>query len=598
MGSIWGELRRRNVAKVGAAYAIVSWLLVEIIVSIEAPLNLPDWTDTLVIVLLAVGFVVALFFAWAYELTPEGVKRTKSVPLSESITKVTGRKLDFVIIGLLVLAVGFMFVDNYVRQGERPAETATMIAEAEVLPNSVAVLPFENLSPNADDAYFAAGLHDEVLNQLAKLSSLSVISRTSVSRYADSGLSIPEIARELNVQAVMEGTVRYADGRVRITTQLIDAETDEHLWSDTYDREFADIFAIESDIATSIANALEAEFSDEEQESIEQVPTSSPEAYALYLRALSTAPLVVTTPSELALAISDLDRATELDPEFARAYAYKALLLSNRGRGRPDVDAWATIAEDAARHALEIDPDLAWAHVALGDVHHSNWRAGDAQAAFELAYRLNPNDIHVLGSFTFFKRDTAQLQDALSQARRLVELDPTGQLYSHYLLGLVQFSARDYETAVASFRRSLEFNPGSANALMHIGRIEAAQGNRAEAITALQTAEQLFQGQNFPPGWVALTAHAYAQAGRADDARRLIAELERREQAGPVNHGDWAVAAITIGDYEEATRRVGLAIDARELSPGPLQTIKMNLYRDPVLDEPHWQGLRAQIFGL
>lgn len=589
MGPIWEELKRRNVVKVGAAYAIVGWLIVQIIVSVEAPLNLPDWTDTLVIVLLAIGFVVALFIAWAYELTPEGVKRAKSVPLSEGIAKVTGRKLDFVIIGLLVIAVGFLLVRS-------PLDDRIT-----VLPNSVAVLLCDNFSPDPDDAYFAEGIHEEILNQLVKIRALNVIARTSVLQYADAPPPIPQIAEELNVGAVMECSVRYAGDSIMVTAQLIDPATNSHLWSDTYPGDLSDlstVFAMQADIATSIANALEAEFSDQEQARIEQIPTSVSEAYRLYVRALSTAPLVVTTPSELALAIRDLDRAIELDPRFARAYAYKALLLSNRGRGRPDVEGWATIAEEAARQALTIDDNLAWAHAALGNVHHASWRDREAQGAHELAHELNPNDTHVLAAYTFFKWDTAQTEDALSQARRLVELDPTGQLYSYYLLGLVQFGARDYESAVASFRRSLEFNPGSANAQMHIGRIEAARGNQAEAVAALRTAEQLFQGQNYPDAWVALTAEAYGRAGRPEDVRRLIAELERREQTSPGDHAHWAIAELASGDYPEAMRRLRLAIDAREITPGPLQGIKTNVYQDPVLEEPGWRELRAQIHTL
>ncbi len=268
MASVWGELKRRNVVKVAVAYAIVGWLLVQIADTFFPALQLPEWTVTFVAGLVILGFPLALILSWAYELTPEGMEQTKSVPLSESITKVTGRKLDFAIIGALVLALGFV-VYNYESEDALTPTPEIVVDEVvdalipvvvegqrKVLPNSVAVLPFDNLSPNASDAYFATGLHDEILSQLAKLRNLSVISRTSVLRYADSDLSIPEIARELNVGTVMEGSVRYSDGRVRITTQLIDAETDEHLWTETYEREFSDIFAIESDIAMNIANAL------------------------------------------------------------------------------------------------------------------------------------------------------------------------------------------------------------------------------------------------------------------------------------------------------------------------------------------------------
>ncbi len=274
--SFLGELKRRNVVRVAVAYAIVGWLLIEVSTTVLPLFEAPDWIAQVFAFFVILGFPLSLILSWAYELTPEGIKLERDVVAGERITHVTGRKLDFAIIGALVLALGFV-VYNY--------ESGDDEVAVSVLPNSVAVLPFENLSPDPDEAYFATGLHDEILSQLAKLSNLSVISRTSMLRYADSDLSIPEIARELNVGTVMEGSVRYADDRVRITTQLIDAATDEHLWSETYEREFSDIFAIESDIAMNVANALQAEFSLEEQQRIEEIPTDSPEAYALYLRA-------------------------------------------------------------------------------------------------------------------------------------------------------------------------------------------------------------------------------------------------------------------------------------------------------------------------
>jgi TolB-like protein/Flp pilus assembly protein TadD len=594
MASVWGELKRRNVVKVAVAYAVVAWLIVQIIVSVEAPLNLPDSTDTLVIVFLAIGFVVAIFLAWAYELTPEGVKQTKAVPLSESIARVTGRKLDFAIIGLLVLAVGFMFVENYVL----PESSESNVPTGDVLPSSVAVLPFDNLSPNADDAYFAAGLHEEVLNQLAKLRDLSVISRTSVLRYTDSGLSIPEIARDLNVGTVMEGSVRYASDRVRITLQLIDAATDEHLWSETYDREFSDIFAIETDIALNVANALEAEFSGVEQESIERIPTDSLDAYALYLRALSTGKFDVTSEEEIASAIRYVDRATELDPQFALAYSYKALLLTNRGRGRPEVEDWEAVAEEAALIALDIDQNLAWAHAALGGLHHANWQDQEAQQEFEFANELSPNDAHVLAAYAYFKWDTGQFEAALPIALRLQRVDPTGTEYPDYLIGLIQFHAHNYDAAETSFLKHLEFFPTSGNAQMHLARIEVSRGNHVEGSRRLQMAEQLFEGTIYPASWVAMMAEAYALADRPEDSSRLLNELERRSQVAQINNADSAIGALAARNYGEALRWVRAAIDSRELTPGSLQEIKANVYQDPVLEGPEWRDLRARIHPL
>jgi len=335
--SFISELNRRNVFRVAVAYVVVAWLMIEVASVLGPALRLPDWTTTFVAFVLILGFPLALVLSWAYELTSDGMKKTESVPLTESITRTTGRKLDFVIIGVLVLAVGFMFVDNYLPQSgpfagaeidpaslqlmpaapESPTPAAPEQPESPVLPNSVAVLPLQNLSPDPNNAYFAAGIHEEILNQLAKLSNLNVISRTSVVRYADSGMSIPQIAAELNVQTVMEGSVRYANNRVLVTMQLIDPETDAHLWSDSYNRDLADVFAIQADIAMNVANALRAEFSQAEQARIEAVPTDSPEAYAEYLRARAAV--------EYDTAFGLLDAAIRLDPEFALAYATKAL---------------------------------------------------------------------------------------------------------------------------------------------------------------------------------------------------------------------------------------------------------------------------------
>ncbi len=266
MASVWGELKRRNVVKVAVAYAIVRWLLIEVSSVIAPAMNLPDWATSLVVFFVILGFPLALVLSWADEITPEGMKRSHEVPATESVAHVTGRKLDFAIIGALVLALGFV-VYNYVLEDSEVA--------VGILPNSVAVLPFENMSVDPEEAFYASGIHEEILNQLVKLSALNVIARTSMQQYANTEKSIPEIARELNVETVMEGSVRYAGGQIRITAQLNDGITGAHLWSETYTRDFDDIFAIESDVAMNVANALEAEFSLEEQASIGEIPTSS-----------------------------------------------------------------------------------------------------------------------------------------------------------------------------------------------------------------------------------------------------------------------------------------------------------------------------------
>jgi TolB-like protein len=273
--SLLGEIKRRKVFQVAAVYAVVAWLIIQIIDVVSEPLSLPVWLDTVVIVLLAVGFPVAVILAWAFDLTPEGVvKDTGTVQSS-------GRRIEYALIGLLVVAVGFLFFDAYV-----PEYTPIPAADPADR-RSIAVLPLENLSPDPDNAYFADGIHGELLTTLANIGSLKVISRTSVMEYRDSPKNMREIGQELNVATILEGDVRRAGDTVRINVQLIDANTDEHLWAEIYEREMTveNIFAIQSDIATRIAEALETALTPEEEAQINEVPTQNLRAHDFYLLA-------------------------------------------------------------------------------------------------------------------------------------------------------------------------------------------------------------------------------------------------------------------------------------------------------------------------
>jgi len=615
MTSFFGELRRRNVVKVAVAYAIVGWLLIEVSSVLGPALNLPDWATSLVAFFLILGFPVAMLLTWAYELTPDGMERTKSVPLSESITKVTGRKLDFVIIGVLAIAVAFFAVDRFVLDTSGPfagtdidpasldieldeppsigVELAPAIAEdqpREVLPNSVAVLPFENVSPNSDDAYFATGIHEEILNQLAKLSALNVIARTSMRQYANTEKSIPEIARELNVETVMEGSVRYARGQVRITTQLNDGVTGAHIWSETYTRDFDDIFAIESDVAMNVANALEAEFSVTEQESIEKVPTDSPEAYALYLRAVAAGPEFSR--------IADLEQALVIDPSFALAYALNARLRSGLVTFGVDVDAAAEerLAIENAESALALDSSLGLAHIALADVHQTYWRWAEARKAFEIGYELSPSDAEVLAEYGRFKRNTGNYTEAIRVGVRAVELDPFN-IQAIIQLAVTYRFARDNEAAAQLYRRQQTLFPLAANGYSSLGVVEATRGNYEEAVRNLRRAEELF-GENITQVFrYAHLAQGYALAGEHQDAERVVSALTERAQETSIGEAVWALAYIALGDYDQALTRLRAAMAApSSASYVTLLEIKANPWADPVLDEPRFRDVLSGLW--
>jgi len=578
MASVWGELKRRNVVKVAVAYAIVGWVLVEITSTVLPTFEAPQWVLQTITFVVILGFPLALILSWAYEITPGGIKLERDVAAEESITHVTGRKLDFAIIGALVLALGFVVYNYVLEEGE---------VAVGVLPNSVAVIPFENMSVDPEEAFYASGIHEEILNQLVKLSALNVIARTSMQQYANTEKSIPEIARELNVETVMEGSVRYANGQIRITVQLNDGVTGAHLWSETYTRDFDDIFAIESDIAMNVANAVGAKFSLAEQESIEKIPTDSLAAYALYLRALSTSQGPVST-------LKDLDRAISLDPEFALARGFKALEISFQIRiGNLDSDEWQPIARAAAERAIALDPTVGSAHAALAALYATNWRWGEAQQAYERVYRLNPKDVAVLQAYGVFMRDTGQYAESVRLYERVRVLDPSAGAYQ---LGLSYRYAGNYAAAAETFRNLSELDLARSLRHMQLGFTEIIAGNREEGLTELQTAEQLW-GDSIPTDRIAQVAIAYAALELSEDVERLVTEFEDRASAEPVGNAQWAMIYLAQGDYEQAFERLEAMIDD-PIGEARWAQIKANEFGDPELDKPHWRELRDRLGAL
>ena len=358
----FGELRRRNVYKVAVAYAIVAWLLVQVATQVFPFFEVPNWAIRLVVLLLVIGFVVALVFSWAFELTAEGLKRTEDVDVTKSVTKSTGRKLDFVIIAILLLIIGIFAYQRFAGQKVRSA------AGSQVLEKSIAVLPFENRSEDKANAYFADGIQDEILTRLSKIADLKVISRTSTQHYKSAPENLPEIARELGVAHVVEGSVQKSGDGVRVNVQLIKAANDSHLWADTFDRKLTDIFSVESEVAKAIANQLQAKLTGQEEQVIAAKPTDNPEAYDAYLRGLAYSVKAGNLPGNALGAQKYLREAVRLDPKFALAWA---LLSYVEARGYITATLQPTVAlreeaRQAADTALTLQPNLGEAVLAKG----------------------------------------------------------------------------------------------------------------------------------------------------------------------------------------------------------------------------------------
>jgi len=446
------ELKRRNVIRVAIAYAIAAWILIEITATTFPILKLPDWSVTLVTVFVLIGFPLALIFAWAYELTPEGLKKEKDVDRSQSITHVTGRKLDFIIITVLVLALGYFAYDKFLLEPESGEVFGDM-------GRSIAVLPFANRSASEADAFFVDGLHDDLLTHISKIGSIKTISRTSVMQYRDTNKTIPQIAEELGVATIMEGGVQRAGDTIRINVQLIDAVTDEHLWAQTYDRQLtaASIFAIQSEIATAIAEALRTTLSLDEQQRLATVPTESLPALEAYF--LGKQRMATRVTDDLAEAVDLFQRAIELDPDFALAYVGLAdtYTLQRMHAGFPP-DEMSARSELAINKALELDDRLGEAYASLGLLIKTDCDPESAEMAFKRALALNPSYASAHQWYAVLLSYLGRPKEALAHIKIAVELDPLSAVMNNNLAWAYLNLGR-YDEAMAQFKSNIAIDP-------------------------------------------------------------------------------------------------------------------------------------------
>ena len=456
MSSFFAELRRRNVIRVAIAYVIVTWLLLQVVDVIVPILGLEDWVGKLVLLLLLIGFPVALVLAWAFELTPEGLKREKEVDRSDSITRQTGRKLDFVIIGVLVLALGVSLYVNF--YGPEEADTTDLGADL----RSIAVLPFTNRSPEETDVYFVDGIHDELLTQLAKIGSLKVISRTSMMDYRDTTKKIPEIADELGVAHILEGGVQRAGDRVRIFAQLIHAASDEHLWAESYDREMTvdNLLDIQSEIARNISAALKATLSPEEENQLGRRMTEDLPAYEAFLRAQASQRS--DDPATRQLAIEELRFALERDPDFAAAWAALGLAYLRLYWFIDPDESLRVMARDAIDRGREIDPDLVDLDIVEGYYYYWGFRDyARALQALKQAVTIAPGNSELLSLIAFINRRLGKFEEAIGGLQDVLELDPR-QSVSHFTIAETHHLIDNWEEVRKFTESGLLLDPTSA----------------------------------------------------------------------------------------------------------------------------------------
>ncbi len=593
--NFFAELKRRNVYKVAVAYAVVAWLLLQAASIFFPAFDAPPWVMKIFIIVIIFGFPVALIFSWAFEITPEGIKLESEIEPNKSIARRTGRKIVAVTIALAVVAAGL-----FVYQLVRPVGTSLRdVPKTEVgrlgepsLPvreKSIAVLPFDNLSRDPDNAYFCEGVQDEILTRLAKVADLKVISRTSTQHFKSTPENLPQIAKQLGVAHILEGSVQKTNDQVRVNVQLINALTDAHLWAETYDRRLIDIFSVESEIAKNIAETLQAKITGSEKNSIAKAPTANPEAYELYLKGRFF--WNKRSGVDLRKAIEFFNQAIAKDPNYALAYGGLAdsyLLLPNYG-GAPTADV-VPLARAAVTKALELDDSLAEAHASLGLLDTLDLRLERAITHFERAVQLKPNYAtahHWLGlghlSLGHFDR-------AIAEEKRATELDPLSVIINADFAWTYACAHR-LDEAEAQARRTLEIDPRFFLAHYYLGGIRQAKGQLTEAIAEYQQALDL-NGDSYS---LAMLGQAYARGGNKAEAQKILARLNEEAKSRHVAPYAWALLYLGLGDKNRALDELETAYQRGDTNY--LFVLKVDPLFDDLRGQPRFEALVQKIVG-
>ena len=530
--SIVQELKRRNVIKVAVAYVVVAWLLIEVTATTFPILQLPDWSVTLITVFILIGFPLALILAWAFEITPEGIKLEKDVERSASTTHITGRNIDYIIIAALILALGFFAFDKFVLDPSRDAKREEAIAKLErsealaesTSENSIAVLPFTNLSPDPANQYFSDGMTEELISKLSRVKDLQVTARTSVARFKGTDKDIREIGEELGVRYVLEGSVRKAGDRVRITAQLIDATTGFHVWSDDFNGTLKDVFAAQEETALKIVEALHLALSPTEEAAVRQRYTENPDAYDAYLQGwalLESFNPGIDGSAKIDIALQHFEQALALDSDYALALAGLAAAESFYFWIGVGTDDNLVRAEQYAGRALALEPRLSEAHVVVGDIHafRDQWAA--AIAAYRYAIRLDPQNALAWEELAWALNhvDPPEPVAAEEAAREALRLEPTF-LYNYYQLGHALEIQGRYEEASEALEQALRINPAFLVGIRTLGEIRLAQGQYGKALARFETVREIRQSLRL----LADIATAHAGLGNEDQALATLEE--------------------------------------------------------------------------
>ena len=576
--SLFAELKRRNVIRMAGLYLVGAWLITQVAGTLLPMFEVPVWVARAIVILLAIGFVPTLVFSWIYELTPDGLKRDSQVSPEQSIARQTGRRIDFAIIAVLLVALGYFAIDRFVFEPGRIAQARADAAQPSAqhdaqADRSIVVLPFADMSQSKDQEYLSDGLAEELLNLLARVPQLRVISRSSAFSFKGKAIDVSGIAKQLDVAHVLEGSVRMAGNAVRITVQLIDARTDAHIWSETYDRPLDNIFAIQDEIAAAVVSKLKITLLG----AAPKAAVTDPAAYALFLKGREQARLGTAQSHEAAIQL--YQQALAVSPDYARAWAGLGdIYLNQASRGMRDTEEGTRLAREAINHALALDPDLPAAFADLAWIANAYDRDLPSSVRFtERALALDPGNIQVLFAAGFAARSLGRLDDALAVYRRIIALDPASPGAYGQLGKVLAFSGQD-EQAIAAFHKLIELSPGFAGARHWLSLVLLKDGHDRAG------SEQAFALAADEPGTcyrleiLAMSNHALGKTAEADAA---MAELVANcEEPGSYNI---AYAYAFRGEADQAFAWLEKALQHNDsgLSEVVTQPMFASIHNDP-----------------
>ena len=567
--NFFAELKRRNVYKVAVAYAIVGWLLVQIATQVFPFLEIPTWIVRLVIILVAVGFPIAVVIAWAFELTPEGIKRTEDVDAAPQKREKSHAWIYVVAVGAAI-SIALFLLGRYTATNTASATRTGAATDSSIPQKSIAVLPVENLSDDKNAAYFADGIQDEILTKLASIADLKVISRTSTAKYKSKPEDLKTVSQQLGVAKVLEGSVQKAADKVRVNVQLIDARADSHLWAKTYDRDIKDVFAVESEVAQEIADSLQAKLSPVEASTLATVPTKDPAAHDLFLKGEHEERLAESSlkAESYEQAAAWYRQAIARDPNFALAMAR---LVENRMEihwfFEQLSEAELAQVRIMAEHALALAPNLAEVHVALGDFYYHGYRQYEAALAeFERALQLQPNSSTALSYLGYVHRRQGQWERCLDEFKKALEQDPRNAKVAADL-PTTQLSLRMWKVAESGAAHALEVDPHATEGMRTL--LESILGgsgdiNEAQRMLATFPAEnKIFEGSNYghlrdmtgERAYVSVFARDFNAAVKVCEAAGNSASDERRHSSARV------AIRVLAGDL------IGAQVEAEKARP-------------------------------